>query len=171
MIMININYPKKLISYIKNSKTTYIPKKLDKGHKYLKQYKKHYTEEFNPDYYFKVLNNYKIEDNVYSEITFSYFMYWCIPNPVQVENIYELSFDIRNVMKEKDLVNSGKSYFGYEIKYWFYKNYKNKYKEFKEYLEDNSESCINDYNKYILTGTLKSEKYINCKIKIERKYE
>ena len=166
--MINIKYPKKLLYQIKNSKTVYIPKKLDREHRYLKIYKKYYSEELNVDYYFKVLDNYKINNNIYSEITFSYSLYWCIPNPIEVENIYELSFDIRNVMKEKDLVNSNKSYFGYEIKYWFFKNYKNKYKEFKEYVEDDSKKCINNYNKYILSGTLKSGKYINCKIKIEK---
>ena len=85
--MINIFYPKKLILYLRSSKTIYIPKKLDKTHRYLKQYKKYYSEELNQDYFFKVLNNYKVDDYIYSEITFSYSMYWCISNPIQVDNI------------------------------------------------------------------------------------
>ena len=167
--MININYPNFLLMILKRKKHKFIPKKTPCNQKYLKLRHTYYCEDFVPESCFKVLEYLTIEDKYYVIITFSNNRYWLVPNDISnINNIYELIYDKNNLLQE-NIINSNKSYFGYEIIYWFYNKYNNKYNGFKQYIEDDGKSRLNDNYKYFINAKYKNNKYINITITLDDK--
>ena len=85
----------------------------------------------------KVIDSFTLYNNTYYIITYGGNMSGCVSHPLgNGSQIYELIRDNRNI-KDTNIVNSGESYYGYEIKYWFIKNeinfHKVKYKDFQKY--------------------------------------
>lgn len=166
--MININYPPILLMLLKKHKHIFIPKRVPSKQKYLKLYHKYYYEEFAPESYFKPIEFLTIDDEYYVILSFSNERYWAIPNDISsVSNIYELIYNKNNLLKD-NIINSGKSYFGYEIIYWFFNKYNNKYSEFKQYIEDDGRCRLNDNYKYFVNAKYKRGKYINITISIDK---
>jgi hypothetical protein len=167
--MININYPKILLMILKRKKHKFIPKKTPYKQKYLKLHHTYYCEDFAPESYFKVLEFLTIENKYYAILLFSNNRYWLVPNDISnINNIYELIYDKNNLLQE-NIINSNKSYFGYEIIYWFYNKYNNKYNGFKQYIEDDGKSRLNDNYKYFINAKYKNNKYINITITLDDK--
>lgn len=90
-----------------------------------------------------------------------------ISTPLDFYNDYRIEFDKRNIV-EQDIINSHKSFYGAEIRYWFYMNnidsFNRKYRDFWQFLEETSDNKINDNSKYLLFGDLRNGTYFNCKV-------
>lgn len=167
--MINVDYPEKLMHILKNSRAPFIPKKLSLNQKDLRLYHRYYSSEFNPDSYFKVIETYDIEEETYGTLSFADNIYWCISiNNINTNNVFELIYD-KNKILNSNIINSGISYKGYEIKYWFYKNYNKRYSEFLPYIEENGNCKLADQTKYFVSASYVNRNYINPKIQIDKR--
>lgn len=166
-----IIYPNNLIKILDAHKGMLIPKKVSNKQKYFKLYHKYFCDELKSDSYFKIEDIYKVNDNdAYITLSFSDNIYWTIPNEIIKSEIYELIYDKNDILKQK-IINSGKSYFGYEIIYWFYNKYNYRHSEFIPYIEDNGKCRLNESYKYFLNAEFKNGRYINIKIKLDRRRE
>lgn len=166
-----IDYPENLKLILDKHKNTLIPKKVPNRQKYLKLFHKYYCKEFASDSYFKVIESYEIEDINYITLSFSDNIFWSIPNEIKEEyNMYELIYNKNDLLNQK-IINSDISYYGYEIIYWFYNNYNHKFSEFIPYIENNGKCRVNENCKYFLYAEYKNGKYINIKIKSDRRIE
>jgi len=166
--MINIFYPDNLIEILDKSRFNYIPKIIEKDSELL-CYRKYYSSDFIQDSYFKVTDTFMVDGYKYAELSFSDTTFWMIPATSGNYNIYELLMDNIGILDEKDIVNNKRAYYGYEIKYWFFKNYRHKYVEFKPFVEDTSITSINDNTKYFLNGEFVNNRYINARVTIMKK--
>lgn len=169
--MINITYPEYIDYILDKSKYTLIPKKVSDKQKYFKLYHKYYYKDFSIESYFKVIDIFNIEEgnDFYATLSFSDNIFWTIPNTIQdSSDIYELIYD-KNKILDQEIINSGISYYGYELIYWFYNNYDYKYSEFKPYIEDNGKCRFNENCKYFLNADFKNGKFTNIKIKSDRR--
>lgn len=79
----------------------------------------------------------------------------CLSYPVYYEGIYELLHNYGELENE-NIINSGISYTGAEIRYWVVKNHIN-CKELEEYLKLDTPLSIIDNKKYFLNKTDKYE--------------
>jgi hypothetical protein len=163
--VINIYYPKNLINILRKSKNPFIPRKLPDKFKQLKVHRKYYASEFASASYFKVIDSFETEQETYVVLLFVDDLYWTIPSKLNnMLDIYELIYDKYNLLG-KNIINSGSSYYGYEIKYWFFNKNNNKFNKFKVYLEDNGKYKIDESDKYFITANIgKNGKYINVKM-------
>lgn len=76
--------------------------------------------------------------------------------------------DYKEIYNIDDIVNSEKVYTGAEIIYWFFIHnincFNKKYKGFWKFVDTFSAHRISDFSKYMISGELVNDKYINCKI-------
>lgn len=167
--MIDIYYPSKLLQVLNKTKSPFIPKKVPEKQNYIKLYHKYYSEDFMSDSYFKVIDSFNIDNEIYGVLNFNDDIYWTIPiEKIDTSNMYELVYDNNNIINT-NIINSENSYNGYIIKYWFFKNYHSILREFKPYIEDNGYCSISDYNKYFISATYINHKYTNIKLTIDRR--
>lgn len=151
----------------------YIPRKI-KPDEHLKLYHRYFS--IFDSLYFKVDKIYNVFKTEYYSVKYPNFMYGEISYPIQSEYIYEFFLDKKNIKNISDIVNSRKSYLGAEIKYWFFINNidlseESKHYGFKSFLELNSKSTIQDDKYYFLYGHEKENKYLHCKIVVDKKKE
>jgi hypothetical protein len=158
-----------MINIIQKHKYIFIPKKVPNNQKYLKLHHKYYYSEFVPGCYFKVIEYFNIDKDYYVTLEFSNNRFWFIPNNIyNISDIYELIYDKNKILSE-NIINSNKSYYGYEIVYWFFNKYNNKYSEFKSYIEDSGKCRLNDSCKYFITAEYKHKKFTNININLDRR--
>ena len=164
--MINIYYPNQLINILRKSKSPLIPKRLSDKQKILKPHHKYYATEFASASYFKVIDSFNTDQETYVVLLFVDNLYWTLPSRLnKMLDIYELLYDKNNILNT-NIINSNSSYYGYEIRYWFFNKNNNKLNDFKDYLDNNGKYKIDDSCKYFITADInkKSGKYYNAKI-------
>lgn len=167
--MINITYPDYIKYILDKSKVTLIPKKVPDKQKYFKMYHKYYCKDFSIESYFKVIDIFDVEEDKYATLSFSDNIFWTIPNIIEDNSgLYELIYDKNKILDQK-IINSDSSYYGYELIYWFYNKYNYRYSEFKPYIEDNGKCRFNESCKYFINADFKDGKFINVRIKADRR--
>lgn len=144
----------------------FIPYKVNRSIKY-EANRTYYSDYWNQ--YFKVLsvkyNKQGVLDN--AEVFWEDKNYGLICTDL-CEYDLRLDRDYEKIYKH-DIINSGKSYTGAQIVYWFFMNnincFNRKYKGFWKFIDNFSAYRLNDYNKYIISGDINENGiYINCKI-------
>ena len=150
-------YPKNLMKSIKNTK--YIPRRIGKKER-LVCFHRFWIGSV--DAVYKLSN---IEDigNIHyyffeNKSTTQIYTY-----PISDNDFYELTINTDDLLS-KDIIDNKTKYKGYEIRYWFYKNWDNKYKDFKKYLDLRSRSLIDDNSTYIVQAMIINGEYRNCKL-------
>lgn len=163
-----ITYPDNLKLILDKHNNIFIPKKVTNKQKQFKVRHKYFYQEFSSDSYFKVIESYDINEENYVTLSFSNTIFWSVPNEIIENEVYELIYDKSNILSQ-NIINSEKSYYGYEIIYWFYNKYNSKYSEFIPYIEDNGKSRVNESYKYFLYAKYRNGKYTNIQIKLDRR--
>jgi len=167
--VIDIYYPEQLIDILDRSRVSFIPKRLPKDQNNIKQFRRYYCKDFMSESYFKVIETYMVENELYGILKFIDDLYWTIPiENINTENIYEIIYD-KNCILNQNIINSGRSYKGYEIRYWFFKNYNHKYSGFTPYIEDDGKCCLAEHISYFISADLINNKYTNIKIQIDKR--
>lgn len=151
-------YPKELAIKLKFN-TKYIPRHIDTMES-LSIYHKYWIDELRG--FFKLTNIQEYFHVKYyfleSKNTNQLYTY-----PINDSNFYELMNNNKNIHKE-DIINTDNIYNGYEIKYWFYKNWSKKLIDFSKYIKLDGTNPINDNKKYKVTAVYINNLYRNCKI-------
>ena len=163
-----ITYPDSLKLVLDKHKNILIPKKVPDKQKHFKIHHKYYCKSFVIDSYFKIIDTYKVNEEDYVIMSFSDNRFWTIPNEIYMGDIYELLYNKNDILNQ-NIINSNKSYFGYEIIYWFLHKYDYRYFEFIPYIEDEGKSRLNESCKYFLYSEYRNGKFSNIKIKIDRR--
>lgn len=146
-------------------KNKYVPRKINSDI-YLKLYHRYYCNY--SETYFKVQRIYLVNNIEYYSVNYSNNMGAELSGPYNVD--YELLTDYRNVEKE-NIINSNNSYYGREIKYWFFINNIDlndpKYSEFWSFLNPNNKRTISDDKLYFVNAVEVNNMYKNCTITID----
>ena len=156
-------YPPKLEEYIRKNK--YIPRKV-RDNEHLKLYHRYWLEDYN-----EVV---KVDDIFITRYVEYYSircksMVSCIPAPVP-KYTYELLHNKERIEKI-DLINSGKSYTGAEIKYWFLMNnidleFGSQYAGFWSFLNPCSKTLLIDNKFYYVSYNV--ERKQKCQIILDK---
>ena len=148
--MLNIYYPQQL-EEILIKKKKFIPK-LCFNNEPLKKYHLYYCYDFNKSCYFKVYDNFDVDDIEYYCLEFLDNIRWSLSCPLLANNIYELVYDKHNIYDLNNIFEYNDYLKGYEIIYWFYinrNNIENKYKNYLlSYIEDGGNNKINNFLYY-----------------------
>lgn len=131
-------------------KTGSIPRKLVPCET-LKAYRRYYIPE--ADLFFKVLDLVTINDFLYLEIRDNRDLYSMICSPSDDTTVYEMYVtDKYNLRETENIINTGESYMGYEIQYWFWYHKidlnSERYKKFNSYIDITSLNTINPNKMY-----------------------
>lgn len=118
---------------------------------------------------FKVLSVFSNEDGEYYETRYPKSRISIVPFPVK--DVIELKPDKKNLIR-RDIINDGKWYYGYEIKYWFYiRRYdinSEKYRTFVKFLDKCSKSVIQDNKLYKIKANYNKQRNIYIKGRLIR---
>lgn len=151
-------YPKELEKNIRFN-TKYIPRKINNKERLI-YYHRYWIGEYDGIYKLSKIEEYLKIQYYYLESKSTSQLY---TYPINEDNFYELMTNDGDLLS-KDIIDNKTRYKGYEIKYWFYKNWNKKYKDFEKYLIYNSPSCIDDNSEYIVQTVIVNYEYRSCKI-------
>ena len=161
-------YNQCLSNIISKKKYSYVPRKLKKYESY-KQYHKYWTPEFKS--FFKIENIFIACGTRYYEVKFVMSnTYGIITDPYDIEDVYELMQDRNNIRELDNIINTDISYYGSEIKYWFFVHNSNtkKYNSIEQYIENNGHNNLSDNKLYFLSANIDSDgNYSNFSFKID----
>ena len=151
-------YPKELASYIQyNNK--YIPRMISQNESLI-QYHRYWIRELKEVFKLTGLANYFHVDYYFFEGKNTNQLY---THPVPSNEFYELTINTDNIQSQ-NIINSKKMYKGYQIKYWFFKNWCKAYQDYDKYLILDKSNTIQDNKDYYVEGVWIKDKYMNCKI-------
>ena len=144
---------------LKKAMRNRIPRKL-KHHEILTLFHIYYSDSLG-DFKVKMIDN--IYDNAYYFIDQYDNMSSVISEPIR--GIYELMPN-HEKFETKEIINTKKSYPGYKIKYWFWKNKSHKYDGYNRFLIGKFQ--INDNKYYTVIGKYDNDTWKDCFIREKR---
>lgn len=163
-------YPVKLAEFLQEN--NYIPRKI-RYNEHLRMFRRYWIDY--SDLFLKVDKIYNVAGDEYYSVRYRDNLYGEISYPLDHESTFELLLDKRGIKKLNNIINSPESFSGAEIKYWFFTHNINiksdKYFGFLSYLDPNSKSLICDSKYYFVSAIFKDDKYINCRINLDREKE
>lgn len=158
-------YPDKLADIVREYH--YIPR-LIRENEYLKRYHRYWS--IDSEYYFKIYQTYKVDECEYYSVRYQNALLAEIPYPVDHNSTYDLALDYKKIYK-RNIINSDISYYGSEIKYWFFINdinlHDEKYSGFWIYINPGSNSLISDNKRYYISAIEEDEIYKKCKMYLD----
>jgi hypothetical protein len=165
-----IIYDEDIEELLRSKNYIYFPRKLKK-HDHLKLYKKYYSTFSNT--YFKVHQIYYTENTEYYSIKYlDTRLFAEISYPYELDYLYELLTDRKDIIHIPNIINTDISYTGAEIKLWFFYQQEqhkfSKYYKFKPLIDKNSDSVICDEKYYFVYADKSLEgNYYNCRILLD----
>lgn len=165
-----IIYDENIEKLLREKKYIYLLRKMKK-HDHLKLYKKYYS--ILEESYFKVMQIYYTNNTEYYSIKYTDTQLFAeISHPYDLDYLYELLTDRKDMIHISNIINTNISYTGAEIKLWFFyqkeRNSFKKYIKFTPMVDRNSDCVISDEKYYFLYGE-KSTKgnYYDCKVLLD----